>query len=358
MTFRFERLAFAIVLAWVAVSCTKSSPAQPSGPVSVTAPRPVQPVNNALVRNADQPITLSIQNAVATQGGATYTFEVGTDAAFATKVQIKDGVAETTGGQTSVRLDTLAPTKDYYWHARAQAGGTTGLFGATYKFSVGASVILDAPTVVFPLQGTQVQGKPTFVVNNSTRQGPAGPVTYKFDISTNAGFNPIALTSTVPEGPLQTTFTPATALAINQTYFWRVTALDASNNVSSSPSFAQSFLSLAATRQADLAAQLGVVLWPGIQPPGTNGNAVMGPGWDVQTLTHVSGYRFVSPTLEELRLFDLMDRGLSPQGAIDWMKGNGYPTVGAYYSSVQVIGVLYQYLALVYGAWELVLRSE
>jgi hypothetical protein len=36
-----------------------------------------------------------------------------------------------------VKLDALAAAKDYYWHARAPVGGTTGPFGPIYKFTVG-----------------------------------------------------------------------------------------------------------------------------------------------------------------------------------------------------------------------------
>ena len=70
------------------------------------------PVDRARFRNLDQPVTLSIQNSVITQAGTTtYTFEVATDTAFSAKVQIKDNVAEGTGGQTSIKLDTLPPTR-------------------------------------------------------------------------------------------------------------------------------------------------------------------------------------------------------------------------------------------------------
>jgi len=48
---------------------------------------------------------------------------------------------------------------------------------------------------------------------------------------------------------------------------------------------------------------------------------------------------------------DLLDRGFDPQGAIDWMNGNGYRTIAAWYPAVQVIGFAYEYMALVNGRW-------
>src|SRR5262245_33926969 len=121
------------VCAWLSsitlvVGCAKtpSAPAtanptavtDPTLTASVTVPRPVSPANNAQIRNVDQPVTLVVANAVSTQAGGTYTFEVATDAGFGAKVQTKDAVPEGGGGQTSVRLDPLTPARDYYWHAR------------------------------------------------------------------------------------------------------------------------------------------------------------------------------------------------------------------------------------------------
>jgi len=144
---------------------------------SVTVPQPVSPSANVTVRNADQPITLVVSNAVSTRGTNAYDFEVATDTGFATKVATKTGVAEGAGGRTSVVLDRLAASTDYYWHARAQAGGTTGPFTAARKFSVGPAVTIDAPVPIAPLNGAQTAARPTLRVRNATRQGPAGATT-------------------------------------------------------------------------------------------------------------------------------------------------------------------------------------
>ncbi len=73
----------ALILA-AAIGCTKN-PAQPSADATTTAPVPSLPPNNSQVKNADQPIALVVTNAVSTKTGLTYTFEVATDVAFATK---------------------------------------------------------------------------------------------------------------------------------------------------------------------------------------------------------------------------------------------------------------------------------
>jgi hypothetical protein len=240
------------LVAGTLAACSKSTPAQPSTGTaavdsvgltsSVAAPRPAQPLNNAQIRNVDQPVTLVAVNALITQGAAgTYTFEVATDAAFATKVQTKDNVAEGASGQTSVRLDALPPAADYYWHARATGGGTTGVFGPSSKFTVGPAVTINAPAPVGPLTGTETGTRPAFRVTNATRQGPAGALTYRFEIATSPTFSSIIAGGTVAEGVNETGFIPLTDLPIDATLFWRATATDAANGVSSPPSAAHSF---------------------------------------------------------------------------------------------------------------------
>jgi hypothetical protein len=66
---------------------------------------------------------------------------------------------------------------------------------------------------------------------------------------------------------------------------------------------------------------------------------------------------FVSPQIDQLQIFDLLDRGLDPQSAIDWMHANGYQTIAAYYPAVSVIGFQYSYLALINSQWTVVIKA-
>lgn len=355
MDARVSRFSSAVLVGLFAAACSSTTTPTPS----VTIPRPVQPANGALTRNVDQPVTLVIQNAVVTaSSGTTYMFEVATDSAFASKVQTKDAIAEGGGGRTSVRLDTLRAGTDYYWHVRAQNGGTTGVFGATYKFTVGPAVVLNAPTPVGPLTGGTSYGWPTFTVDNAPRTGPAGSIVYRFEVAASAAFTPVLVTATVAETPNQTSFTPRAeqAPAAQTTLYWRVTASDAGNGVASPASEVQSFTYAPPTPQNILASLQGFVLWPAAQPPGTNGHAVLGRNWQIQTVTSFDGVTHVIPTLEQLRVFDLLDRGYAPQAALNWMNANGYPTTAVYYSGVEVIGFPFEYMALIDGQWHLVIR--
>src|SRR4030095_4907109 len=133
--------AAAVIAAAVATACSDNNPSSPSGgsggTASGAAPGRITPSATAAVRFGDQPLTLTVQNAaLTTTAGAVYTFEVATDSQFSSKVQTKDNVAEGTNGQTSVRLDPLPGGRDYFWHARATGGGTSGPFSPAYKFTM------------------------------------------------------------------------------------------------------------------------------------------------------------------------------------------------------------------------------
>jgi hypothetical protein len=343
----------------VAVACTKSNSAGPSP--SIGAPRPLAPANGASIRNADQPVTLVVQNgAVTAAAGTVYTFEVATDAAFTAKMQSKTGVAEGAGGQTvgqtAVKLDTLPAAKDYYWHVLASNGSTTGIFGAVYKFTIGPAIIINAPAPIGPLTGQTTDQRPVLRVTNATRTGPAGAITYRFEIATSADFTSIVMTGTNTEGVNETGFIPPTDLLVNTTFFWRATAIDAANGITSPPSAAQSFTTSKPSQAQLVAAQLGVPLWPGEQPPGSVGHATMGSFWNVEFVVSFNGVRFLNPPIDEVRIFDLLDRGMDPQSAIDWMNGHGYPTSAAYYPAVNVIGFQFEYLAFINGQWDIVLK--
>jgi hypothetical protein len=130
----------ACALLVVSAACTKSSPARPSetgaapageavtsatvNGITLTTPTLVTPTAGQRLRFAEQPLTLTIKNAVSSGGGAlTYTIQVAGDANFTQIAYAKDGVAEGTGGQTSLKIDKLAGNKDYFWRARANSGG-------------------------------------------------------------------------------------------------------------------------------------------------------------------------------------------------------------------------------------------
>jgi hypothetical protein len=241
----------ALALTLAVAACEKSSPATPSDlntsaqparvtdavtGISITAPVPVTPANNQQFRNAEQPVTLVVRNGVSTGTSAlTYTFEVASDAAFASRAYTRENVAEGGGGQTSLRIDRIGADKTYFWRVRANSGTQAGPYSTTRSFSIGPEVILQTPALISPENNGQASGNPTFTVANVARTGPAGQVFYRFEVSTSSTFEPLALAQTVAEqGGGRTSFTyqvPANTPA--GTYFWRVQASDPSNGVTS-----------------------------------------------------------------------------------------------------------------------------
>ena len=359
------------VLAACVAACSSSSTQPSGGAASVTTPVGVSPSASAQIPFANQPVTLVVTNATVTQSsGTTYSFQVAADSAFATIVQTKDGVAEAPG-QTAVKLDALAASKDYYWRARATANSTVGPYSAPMKFTMGANVVVSAPSPIAPLTGATTNTRPTLRVTNAARTGPAGPITYKFEVSSSSTFNPIVVSFTQNEGINETGYILTTDLTPGTTYNWRCTAIDATNNVTSTPSPIQSFTPTQSQAEA-LARQIGITLWPGAAPTAQTGHATMGDagafgaGWQPQTLYYApQGVFFQSPDAEMLRIFDLLDRGYDPQGAIDWMNGNGYPTAAVWYPPPDkaVIGLHYVYLAsrgkvVTNSIWDIVVRVE
>lgn len=359
--------AVCVLAAAASFGCSSPNPSQPTGSApatggqnataSIAAPRPLSPANNATIRNADQPVIVTATNAVTTATSpVTYTFEIASDAAFASRAQTWDNVAEGAGGVTSQRLDTLAAAHDYWWHVRASGGGTTGVFGPAYKFTVGPAVTVGAPVPIGPLTGQTTSPRPALRVTNVNRTGPAGAITYRFEVANSSAFTTLIASGTVAEGINETGFIPPADLPLDVLAYWRATAIDSANGVTSAPSAVQSFTPHRPS-QADLvAAQLGIVLWPGQVPPGTAGHATMGGFWSVEYVTSFDGVRFLNPPVDELQIFDLLDRGFQPQEAIDWMNSHGYPTQAAWYASVQVIGFQYEYMAYVGQRWDIILK--
>ena len=231
----------------------------------------------------------------------------------------------------------------------ATVSGVVGSFSGTLTFTIGPAIVIQAPVASAPSAGsTTSTAKPTFTVTNAVRSGPAGTLTYLFEVASNSSFATIVASGTVGEGTGTTSFTPSSNLSASTTYFWHAKATDVTNNISTAFSTTTSFATPAPNPASEL--------WPGVQPTGTPGKAIRGEGWEPGTRVSFAGVTYQSPPLEVSRLFDLIDRGYGVQEGIDWMKANGYPTVAVYYPQVLAIGYEWVYLALVGNQWNLVHR--
>jgi hypothetical protein len=83
----------------------------------------------------------------------------------------------------------------------------------------------------------------------------------------------------------------------------------------------------------------------------------MGRNWDVGPIVSPAlGETYMNPPMDQLRIFDLLDRGFGPPEAVDWMHANGYPDAGLWYPVPGVIAFKYAYMALIDGLWENIIR--
>jgi hypothetical protein len=212
------------------VACRTDNPARPS--MSFTAPLAQGPTSGAAYNFTEQPISLTITNAVRTGSSpVTYDVEVATDAAFAHVVFSKAGVVEGSNGTTTVQLAALDGNTTYYWHWRAVVGGVSGEFSTVQSFFVRPNVVLSIPDVVQPSTGSNVfASRPTFTVQDVTRTGPAGTLFYEFQVSASDTFATLITSGTIQEQPAQTSWTPSTDLP-EGTFYWRVRATDPGNGI-------------------------------------------------------------------------------------------------------------------------------
>jgi hypothetical protein len=86
-----------------------------------------------------------------------------------------------------------------------------------------------------------MSGQAPLTVSNVARSGPAGPLTYRFEVSDSTSFSNLVFSADVNEQNNQTSATMTAQLTTNQTYYWRVRASDPSNGVTGPYSNVASF---------------------------------------------------------------------------------------------------------------------
>jgi hypothetical protein len=255
---KFAGFCITLAIVVTTMACQKSSPARPTdigstppsasmtdalSGITLTSPTSLTPADAQRFAFGDQPLTLTMKNAVSTGSTAlTYTFQVATDSGFASIVFSKTGVAEGANGQTSVKIDKLAGGRDYFWRARATSGSQAGPFSKARSFNVGPEAVLQTPVLVSPSHNSTASGSsPTLSVTNVGRSGSTGRIVYRFELSDSSSFGNLIQVLTVAEQPNQTSASIAVKLTTNATYFWRVQASDTTNGITSSHSSVFSF---------------------------------------------------------------------------------------------------------------------
>lgn len=221
----------AAAIGLMGVGCS-NTPGHPT--VSFTSPVASGPSNGSSYKFKQQPVSVSITNAVRTSPAtATYSVEVASDANFTTKVFTRDNIAEGSGGTTTVTLSQLPASSGnvtYYWRWTVTVDGVTSPASATQSFVVQQQIIINTPTSSEPSSGTTTsEVRPTFVTKNASHQGAVGTITYVFQVSKASDFSSTVANVTVTEqSGGQTSWTPTSDLP-EGTLYWRVQARDDSN---------------------------------------------------------------------------------------------------------------------------------
>ncbi len=235
LMYRQRMAALCTALGAVLAGCEaqkSESPLSPSvaGPiagVNITAPKLVEPAQGFKYKESQQPIKLTIENAI-TNGvrPVTYMFEVATDSNFTTKVYARSGVPQGDNNRTSVQIDRLDSSRAYYWRAKADDGANSSVFSSS-QFEILPKPVLNPPGPVSPINGDRAASRrPTLTVNNSDRNAAVGAVTYEFQIATDQAFTRVVASGVSNEGGGQSAFTPNSDLAADTLHYWRARSGD------------------------------------------------------------------------------------------------------------------------------------
>ncbi|MDP1571245.1 MAG: hypothetical protein Q8L86_14725 [Vicinamibacterales bacterium] len=231
-----RRLTTALLVAACAfgiAGCERVKSANPLSPaiagpipgVAITAPKPLLPEQNTQIVATEQPLDLLIENAGSSGVRPLWLdLELAVDLEFQSKVHTAERLSPGENGRTTYRMPALLPAETtYFWRVRAADGANTGPYSAVASFRVLEPVILGAPTPLSPIgQITGIQ--PEFRVQNGSVSGPAGALSYRFEIATAPGASGTVLTAT--PGGNGITVASAGPLQANTTYFWRVRQSD------------------------------------------------------------------------------------------------------------------------------------
>jgi hypothetical protein len=211
--------------------------------MSFAAPIAQQPANGLNYNFNQQPISLRIVNAVRTGGApVSYAVEVSADPSFNGLAFNSDGIGEGADGTTAVQLPPLIGNTMYYWRWRAVVDGIAGEPSSAQSFFLRPNIVLFAPVLQQPGDGSAVfSARPTFTARNITPEGPAGTLSYEFQVSESVTFEPLAGGDTVQEHSGATTaWSPPFDLPEGD-LFWRVRVKDLANDIEGPFSEPQSF---------------------------------------------------------------------------------------------------------------------
>jgi hypothetical protein len=203
--------------------------AGPIAGVDITTPVLLEPETGRKYKPTQQPITLLIENPSSNSPRPfRLRVDISSDNQFSTIVLTHAGVEPGSNGRTAFQLpDALPAGRLYYWRVRAEDGANTGAYTSGRPFEVLEPVVIGAPSPRAPVGGGRITTRrPSLVVANATATGPFLPLTYFFEVATDAAFaNRVVFEETGP-GSLETSLTVPSDLAVDTLFFWRSRVTD------------------------------------------------------------------------------------------------------------------------------------
>lgn len=224
-----------------------ASPLSPSiaGPlpgVAISPPYPREPVNGVEVLTTSLPVKLTVENSQSNSPRPFwYVIEIAKDSTFSTKLYSSEKVSPDPSGRTTHTVPGQFPDGvTYYWRAQAQDGANSSEYSTVVHFQVVQPTVIDPPVPASPIGGATTPNRsPDFVVTNGRVSGPAGVVTYYFEVANDAGFGSMAATGATTRSGGATTSINLGQLAENKTFYWR--AYGSNGKVTSARSVVQTF---------------------------------------------------------------------------------------------------------------------
>jgi len=226
-------LVAALAVACTVAGCTKKSEnplsptvAGPIGGVSITAPKPLEPLNQATM-TAGAAVTLLFESATSTgERPITQELQVALDPEFTQRVHSADKLPPGPNGRTSYTLPVLQEGRAYFWRVRAVDGANTGPYSPASLFQIALSVRIETPVPLSPVRREVIAGvRPTLVAQNTAITGTTN-VTYRFEIAADQGFTRMIAVWSAPRSGGDRTEVTGSDLAPGTEYYWRVNASD------------------------------------------------------------------------------------------------------------------------------------
>ena len=232
---RFRSISLAVLCtAMATAACERAKSSNPLSPdvagpipgVSITAPKPLEPLQNSQVVKNGEPMTLLFENAgTSGQRQLFMQLQIAADLNFEQLVHHADRIEPGPNGRTSYRMpEELGSGHTYYWRVRGGDGANMGPYSFTASFVMVDPVVIETPTPLEPA-GAISTNRPTFRVRNGQIAGTSGAY-YRFELATSPDPASIVAVVTTAPGSNGETAMSLGELPYGRTFYWRVHASD------------------------------------------------------------------------------------------------------------------------------------